>query len=66
MGRKAYTYEHPQGRSQIDYIFVRRQIADARARDCQPQTEKLSSRMAIGRAFDSASKDSLVLEALEG
>ncbi|CAE7737940.1 unnamed protein product [Symbiodinium microadriaticum] len=34
---KAYTYEHPQGKSQIDYILVRRFSADGLARQSKPE-----------------------------
>ena len=36
-GKKQYTYKHPSGSSQIDYIFIRQQLADGRAKACCPQ-----------------------------
>ena len=33
-GRPTPTYHHPNGVSQIDYILVRKQLADAEARNC--------------------------------
>ena len=35
-GRPRFTYHHPNGRSQIDYILVRKQLADTTARACIP------------------------------
>eukprot|EP00439_Symbiodinium_sp_Y106_P039661 s233_g4.t2 len=34
--RKAYTYKHPQGCSQIDYVVARHALADALAKKCAP------------------------------
>ena len=35
-GKKKYTYKHPSGCSQIDYIFIRQQLADGKAKACCP------------------------------
>eukprot|EP00439_Symbiodinium_sp_Y106_P077393 s432_g16.t1 len=34
-GKPDITYHHPNGTSQIDYILVRRQCADSKARECK-------------------------------
>ncbi|CAE7370346.1 unnamed protein product, partial [Symbiodinium sp. CCMP2456] len=33
-GKKQYTYRHPSGSSQIDYVFVRQHQADQKAKEC--------------------------------
>ena len=38
-GKKHTTYHHPQGDSQIDYVLVRQQIADSKAKTCRPITD---------------------------
>ena len=34
--KKHYTYKHPSGSSQIDYIAVRQPLADREAKSCRP------------------------------
>ena len=34
--QKRYTYQHPSGRSQIDYVFIRRALADGAAKRASP------------------------------
>ena len=45
---KAYTYEHPQGRSQIDYVLVRRFSADGIAKQCKPEETILAGWRSAG------------------
>ena len=35
-GKPRTTYHHPQGHTQIDYIAIRQQVADAAAKTCKP------------------------------
>ena len=41
--RKRYTYQHPSGRSQIDYIFICKALTDGAARKASPVTVPMAS-----------------------
>ena len=42
LGKKHWTYTHPKGRSQIDYIAVRRCLADGKAKQSKAQSTPLA------------------------
>ncbi|CAE7590378.1 Pol [Symbiodinium sp. CCMP2456] len=50
-GRAAYTYKHPQGESQIDYICVRRAAADGVAKSCAPEPSFLAGWRSAGHCM---------------
>ena len=54
-GRRCYTYNHPTGKSQIDYILVRQQIADNIAKKCQPIREPIAGWRSAGHELVQAS-----------
>ena len=40
--RPAVTYSHPNGESQIDYILIRKQLADMTSKECKPLASPLA------------------------
>ena len=54
-GRRHYTYKHPTGQSQIDYILIRQQLADYMAKGSKPTKAPIAGWRSSGHELVMAS-----------